>query len=329
VQRREELLARIATLPGVEAVAAMNCPPLESDCMMTPVAKVDERVVERDEFPPIEVHVVSRDFLRAAGIRLRAGRSFDNRERPGRVTAAVLNQSAARLLWKGASPIGRRMSTVGDSTLPVEIVGVVDDVKYDALEAPVRPAIYFDVVQYARNGGSVMIVRSRGDPIAPLPAIRRIIAEADPTAAVYAVATGDEMLARATSSTRFVAMLLLVFGILAALLAALGVYGVLAYLVSQRRREFGVRMAIGAHPSSLLALVVRQGVVLTVAGLVVGVIGALAATRLLSSFLFGVARGDVATYAVIVTVVGVVGVVAAVAPGRRATQVDPIIALRE
>jgi ABC-type antimicrobial peptide transport system permease subunit len=162
-----------------------------------------------------------------------------------------------------------------------------------------------------------------------LPAIRRLIAEADPTLAVYGVATGDEMLARAASSTRFVATLLVSFGIVAALLAALGVYGVLAYLVSQRRREFGVRMAIGAEPSSLLALVVRQGAALTALGLVVGVLGAMATTRLLSSFLYSVARSDVVTYAAIIVIVGVAGILASLVPARRATQVDPVTALRE
>jgi ABC-type antimicrobial peptide transport system permease subunit len=193
----------------------------------------------------------------------------------------------------------------------------------------VRPAIYYDVAQFGAVGGSVVMARTTGNPEAALPAIRRVIAETDPTLAVYGVATGDDMMARATSSTRFVAALLVSFGVTAVLLAALGVYGVLAYLVSQRRREFGVRMAIGAQPASLMTLVVKQGAVLTAVGLVVGVATAVAASRLLSSFLYGVSRGDLATYAVIVIVVGVAGVLAALIPARRATRVDPIIALRE
>jgi putative ABC transport system permease protein len=134
---------------------------------------------------------------------------------------------------------------------------------------------------------------------------------------------------RAASSTRFVTILLVGFGAGAAMLAALGVYGVLAYLVSQRRREFGVRMAIGAQPRSVLALVVRQGAVLTAVGLTIGVVGALAATRLLRTFLFGVAPSDWATYVVIVTVGGAAGLLAALIPAQRATRVDPVIALRE
>jgi hypothetical protein len=327
--RRTDMLTRLAALPGMEAVASYNCAPFGSDCPLMPVSSVDARAAEREEYPPLEVHIVSRDFLRALGTPLRLGRSFDARETPGRVTAAIVNESAARLLWKGASPIGRRLATWRDSTPPAEIIGVVADVKYEAIDAPARPAVYYDVEQWGRSGGTAIVARSGGDPRSALPAIRRVIAETDPTIAVHRVETGDQMLARAASSTRFVTLLLAAFAIGAALLAALGVYGVLSYLVTQRRREFGIRMAIGAQPSSVLRLVVRQGVGLTAVGLVLGVVGAVAATRVLATFLFGVARADVPTYAMIIMLVGVTGVLAALIPARRATRVDPVVALRE
>jgi predicted permease len=328
--RRTEMLAAISALPGVEAAAASNCAPLSSGCGFMPVTRVDNRRSGRGELAGIEVHAVTGDFFHALGIPLRAGRQFDSRDVPGRVTAALINESAARVLWRGESPIGRRLSTFSDDTVPtVEVIGVVADAKYETLEAPARPAVYYKLDQFSQFGGSDLVIRGRGDVGALLPAIRRVIVGFDPTVAIHRVTTGDAMLARATSGTRFVATLLVAFGVGAALLAALGVYGVLAYLVSQRRREFGVRMAIGAQPSSLLALVVRQGVALTAVGLAIGVAGAMAATRLLTSFLFGVARSDVLTYVVIVVVVGIAGVLAALIPGRRATQVDPIIALRE
>jgi predicted permease len=327
--RREEMLARIAALPGMESAAAMNCAPFESDCVLMPVTKIDVRAVERDEYPPIEVHSVSRDLLRTLRIPLRLGRPFDAREAPGEPTAVILNESAARLLWNGESPIGRRLSTFQDGQPQVEVIGVVADVKYEAIDAPARPAVYYDAAQFGASGGSVIFARSRGDAAASLPAIRRVIAESNPALAIHGVATGEEMLARAASSTRFVTALLSSFGAVAALLAALGVYGVLAYLVSQRKREFGVRMAIGALPSSLLGLVFRQGLVLTIGGLVVGVAGAMAASRLLSTFLYGVGRSDALTYAVIVAIVGAAGLVATLIPARRATQVDPVIALRQ
>ena len=328
--RREQMLARIAALPGVEATAAYNCAPFGGDCALMPVSWIDARTVGRTEYPPLEVHVVSRDFLRTLRIPLRLGRTFDSREAPGEPTAAILNESAARLLWRGQSPIGRRLSTFRDTTPPVvEVIGVVADVKYDAIDAPARPAVYYDAAQFSLRGGSVVVARTRGDPTTALPGIRRVIAEADPTIAVFGVATGDQLVARAASSTRFITTLLAGFGIEAALLAALGVYGVLAYLVAQRKREFGVRMAIGAQPSAVLGLVLRQGVALTLIGLVIGIAGAVAATRVLSSFLYGVERTDVMTYVVIVAVVGAAGVLATLLPALRATRVDPIIALRE
>jgi putative ABC transport system permease protein len=326
--RRAAMLARIAALPGMESAAAMNCAPFDSDCALMPVTKVDARAVERDEYPPIEVHSVSRDFLRTLRIPLRLGRPFDARETPGEPTAVILNESAARLLWKGESPIGRRLSTFQDGQPQVEVVGVVADVKYEAIDAPSRPAVYFDATQFG-GAGSVIFARSRGDAAASLPAIRRVIAESNPALAIHGVATGEEMLARAASSTRFVTTLLSSFGVVAALLAALGVYGVLAYLVSQRKREFGVRMAIGAAPSSLLGVVFRQGLALTIGGLVLGAAGAVAASRLLSTFLYGVGRSDALTYGVIVLIVGAAGLLATLLPARRATRVDPVIALRD
>ncbi|HUQ79648.1 MAG TPA: ABC transporter permease [Gemmatimonadaceae bacterium] len=327
--RRAEMLARIAALPGVEAAAAYNCAPLGSDCMFMPVTQVNARAVERGEFPPLEVHAVTRDFLRVLRTPLRAGRTFDAREKPDTVTAALLNETAARLLFRGESPIGQRVSTFTDDATTVEVIGVVADVKYETIDGPTRPAIYFDEDQFSDEGGSVIIARTRRNPAQAVPAIRRLIAESDPTVGIYGVTTGDGLMARASSSTRFVTLLLAGFGLSAALLAALGVYGVLAYLVSQRQREFGIRMAIGALPSSVLALVVRQGVVLTVVGLVLGVAGAFAATGLLSRFLFGVQRADVATYAAIVLLVGLTGVLAALVPALRATKVDPVTALRQ
>jgi predicted permease len=327
--RRREMLARIAALPGMEAVGSHNCMPFASDCSLMPLTHIDGRPVERGEFPPIELHVISRDYLRAMGIPLRAGRAFDSREGEGERTAVVVNEAAAKLLWRGGTAVGRRVAGGGPDAAPIEVIGVVGDVKYDAIDAPARPAFYFDSNQGFSRGGSVIVARTRGEPSPMVPAIRRVIAETDAMIAIHGVTTGSELLGRAASSTRFVTMLLSAFGIGAALLAALGVYGVLAYLVTQRRREFGVRMAIGAQPSSVLALVVKQGASLTAVGLLLGVAGAIAATRLLRTFLFGVTPGDVATYAVIVALVGAAGVLAALIPARRATRVDPVIALRE
>jgi predicted permease len=328
--RRAELVQRVASLPGIEAAALHNCAPFGSDCSMMPITKLDGRPVERGTIPPIEAHVMTEGYLRTLRIPLRSGRSLGAGEAAAASPTAVLvNETAAKSLWRGESPLGRRIVFASNGDPGAEVVGVVADVKYEGIDAPSRPAVYMSANQI-RVGGTVLLARARVSSIDNMvPAIRRVVAATDPSLATYAAATGTGLVARAASSTKFVTILLVGFGVGAALLAALGVYGVLAYLVSQRRREFGVRMAIGAHPRSVLALVVKQGAALTALGLVLGVAGALAATRLLRTFLFGVAPSDWTTYLVIVLVVGAAGLLAALIPAQRATRVDPVIALRE
>lgn len=327
--RRTELVQRVASLPGIESAALHNCAPFATDCALMPVVKIDGRPVERGTYPPMEAHIMTEGYLRTLRIPLRSGRSLDARELASESPTAILvNETAARLLWRDGSALGRRI-VVGRGEDPgAEVVGVVADVKYEGIDAPSRPAVYIMANQLA-IGGTVLLARTRTGTVDVFRAIRGVVAETDPSLATYAAATGPGLVARAASSTKFVTVLLVGFGVGAALLAALGVYGVLAYLVSQRRREFGVRMAIGAQPRSVLALVVKQGAVLTAAGLALGVAGALAATRLLTTFLFGVAPSDWATYLVIVVVVGAAGLLAALIPAQRATRVDPVTALRE
>jgi predicted permease len=327
--RRAELVHRVASLPGIESAALHNCAPFATDCALMPVVKIDGRPIERGALPPMEVHIMTEGYLQALRIPLRSGRSLDAREGPSvSPTAILVNETAARLLWRSESALGRRIVIAGNEDPGAEVVGVVADVKYEGIDAPSRPAVYIMANQMA-VGGTVLLARARAGSADMFPAIRRVVAETDPSLATYAGMTGTGLVARAASSTRFVTILLVGFGVGAAMLAALGVYGVLAYLVSQRRREFGVRMAIGAQPRSVLTLVVRQGLVLTAMGLTLGVAGALAATRLLRTFLFGVAPSDWATYLVIIVVVGAAGLLAALIPAQRATRVDPVIALRE
>jgi predicted permease len=327
--RRAELVQRVAALPGIESVALHNCAPFASDCGIMPIQKLDGKPVERGAIPPVEAHIMTEGYLRTLRIPVRSGRALDAREGVSpSPTAVLVNETAARLLWRGESALGHRIVLAGNEDPGAEVVGVVADVKYEAIDAPSRPAVYISGNQMPRFGGSVLLARGRGS-VDPIPAIRRAVTETDPAVATYAAMTGTGLVGRAASSTKFVTILLVGFGMGAAMLAALGVYGVLAYLVSQRRREFGVRMAIGAQPRSVLALVVRQGAALTAIGLVIGVAGALAATRLLRTFLFGVAPSDWATYVVISMVVGAAGLLAALIPAHRATRVDPVTALRE
>ena len=211
------------------------------------------------------------------------------------------------------------------------MVGAVADVKYEAIDRPAGPALYLAARPAAGGGGQFqthLFVRARTAPAATVAAIRNQVGAADPGLAMYDVTTMADVVRVAASSTRFVTALLVGFALAAAFLAALGVYGVLAYLVTQRTREFGIRIAVGASPGWVLAHIVRQGAALTGVGIGLGILAALGATGVLSRFLYGVARADALTYAAIALLVGVVGTVAALVPARRATRVDPAVALR-
>ena len=332
--RRAALRARVAALPGVESVGEGNCTPLGNDCPRTVVEAVDGAAAAARELPMMEVHDVTPGVFRALGVPLRAGRAFDERDTradslAGSPPVVIVNQAAARVLWPGvASPVGRRL-TAGSTSR--EVVGVASDVHYGVPNEPVTPALFFpDALGRGRQSGATLFVRTAPGtrPAAAVPAIRRAIAEVEPSVAAYEARTMEDAARRATSSTRFVTTLLSLFAAVAALLAALGVYGVLAYGVAQRTREFGIRMALGAGARSVLALVLRQGAAMTAVGVAAGVGAALLASRALDRFLVGVARTDAPTLAAVAALVCLTGLLAAYLPARRATRVDPVRALR-
>ena len=335
--RRAALLERIAALPLVEAVGQANCTPLGGGCTMMMAERVDGVAVERSGVPPLEQHVVSPDYLRALRIPLVAGRAFAAGDAGAGSPPVLVNETAARLFWPGTSAVGRRL-VAGDAgrrdSSGAEVIGVVRDVPYGALEEPPAPAIYLlDTPAHRRTRTLTLVVRARGtaaarDPAALVPALRRALAEAEPGVATSAVRTMPEAVSKAVSSTRFVTALLALFAAVAAFLAALGVYGVLAYMVTQRWREFGVRMALGAEPARVLRLVVRQGAGLTALGVAAGCAAALAGTAALQRFLYGVGRTDALTFGAVALLVGLTGLLAAYVPARRAMRADPASALR-
>lgn len=208
---------------------------------------------------------------------------------------------------------------------PFEVVGVVADARFDGLDQPVRPAIY----RSGGDGGSVLLVRTAGDPASLIPLVRREIAAQDPGVALHDATTGVAVVRDAASSVVFVAGFLTTFAILAMVLAAIGLYGVLAYQVTQRSREFGIRMAIGASRARVMAMVMRQGAAVVLAGVLAGSAVAWWGTPFLSRFLHGIGPRDAGTYALTFFLVAAVGLVAAFIPARRATRVEPVLALRE
>jgi putative ABC transport system permease protein len=277
---------------------------------------------------------ISPDYFRALGIPLLRGRFFtdaDGQDKTPQVL--IINQSMARKYFPGQDPIGQRLQTGDpDPTSQWEtIVGVVGDVKYEGLDAPTDPTLYvpFNEDGWALFSRSMFLaVRTSADPASITSALRAQLAALDKDLPLTDVRTMPERMDESVNQPRFRTVLLGLFAGVALLLAALGIYGVLAYSVSQRTREIGIRMALGANPGRVVALVVARGMVLVGIGLAVGLAGALALTRLMSSLLFAVSARDPQSFAVVSMVLAVVALMACYLPARMAARVDPMIALR-
>jgi putative ABC transport system permease protein len=243
----------------------------------------------------------------------------------------VVNQALARRFWQG-SPIGRRVNPgFADPKVWATIVGVVEDTKNIGLDKPAGPELYFSAAQVAQFGLSTtmnFIVRTDGDPQAMSAGVRAAVREVDPNLPVYSLRPMSEVVARSMVQPRFLSLLLATFSGIALFLAAIGIYGVMAYSVAQRTQEIGVRMALGAQRLHVLRLVFGQGLILLAAGTVLGLVGAFALTRLMHSLLFEITTTDPVTYSGVVVLLAVVALLACYIPARRATKVDPLVALR-
>ena len=272
-----------------------------------------------------EKRVVSEGYFAAMQIPILRGRAFADRDRAREV---VINEALARRSFPGEDPIGRQIAQ-GSSPGHDEatIVGIAADVKQRGLNRAAESEIYFPQSLLAPEEMDV-IVRAEGDPAALVPAIRAQIAQLDPDQPVTKVRTLEQVIERASGPQRLAAQLLSAFALAALLLAALGIYGVVSYAVSRREREIGVRMALGAQAGDVLRMVLREGLRLTFAGVLCGILAALALARLLAGFLYGVSATDPATYLGVAGTLALVAVLASLLPARRATRVDPGISLR-
>ena len=325
----DALLARLAETPGVEAAGLVTFLPLTSGEQRV-ILRVDGGAPPGDPSSPpaARPQVVSAGYFQAMGMRLVQGRWLTPVEDANGSPVVLVNETFARQYVPNEDPIGRQLD-LGEGTQ--EIVGVVADVRHAGLDA--EPAAEFygsyrgQFGRFAARGVN-LAVRTVGDPLAFVPELRRAVLDLDPALPLDDVMTMDARLSGSVARPRFYALLLGLFATLALVLAAVGVYGILAYTVSQRRREIGIRMAVGARQASILALVLRQGATLTALGLVFGVLAALATTRLLRGLLFGVTPNDMTTFVVAPLVLGAIGLLACYLPARRAARVDPVLALR-
>jgi putative ABC transport system permease protein len=318
----------VAALPGVRAVGAVSSLPLSGNVESGGFTIDGAPMPAAGHAPSAQFNIVAGDYFRAMGIQMTAGRLFDSRDRADALAVMVVSRSFVRHFFPNRTPIGERIHSGFDYAPQVrEIVGVVDDVKQTTLDAEIVPAIYIPNAQMPYPTLS-LVVRTDGDPTTALPGIRRELAQLEPATALNRIRTLDAVVSASLERQRFSLVLVGSFAGAALALAIIGLYGVIALGVRQRRRELGVRMALGAAPADVRRLIATEGMTVTGGGIIAGLVGAFVLTRLLRSLLFGVTTTDPAIYAAAAVLVAVVAMVATSLPVHDATAIDPVVALR-
>jgi predicted permease len=321
------MFERIEALPGVAAAGGTTRLPLGSTNISTRVL-VEGRAMSPSELPEVELRRAVHDYFAAMGMPILRGRTFSAEDGPTTAPVAVINQTMARRLWPNEDPVGRRFKMGTNPQTPWStVIGVVGDLRHEALE--VEPAAEFYI--WYLQGPPVapfIVVRTQGDPAALAGSVRAELKALEKDLAVYDMRTMTEVRSASVAERRFILVLALAFGLLALTLAAVGVYGVMALVVSERTQEMGIRLALGAPPVQVLALVVRQGLTLAAVGIVVGSAASMALTPMMTRLLYGVGLFDPVTLAGVPALLLVVALIACVIPARRAMRVDPVTALR-
>ena len=320
------LTERVGALPGVESVAIHDSPPLAGNNGPAPIGVVGQPLPPLSERPSATRHLIGPNAFATLGIPLLRGRDFDDRDRPGTPETVIVNEAFVKQFFPGEDPLGRKLVT-GMGQRVSEIVGVVADTRSVDLNTPPQAEYFLPALQRGENF-TTLLIRTAGDPAAFAGAVRAALREVDADQPLLNAQPYSALIAQRVAERRLVMILLGAFAGLALVLACIGVYSVMAYVVTQRTSEIGIRMALGASPQAVQGMIVGEGLRLAVLGIGIGLVAALLASRLIQQLLFGVPPYDPVTYAGISLLIAVVAALACWIPARRATKVDPLIALR-
>jgi predicted permease len=324
----DNLLAQLRVTPGVDAASLSSLVPLGGHNGNFFQAEGEPPLPKGQSDPVILQIVTFPGYFRAMGVDLKAGRDFDDRDGDSDGThAAIVSEGFAKLHWPGADPIGKRIGYRSDKPMWMRVVGVASDTKHYGLDKDARPEVYMPYRHQPRESMNV-VLRSKVGTTSLIASAREVVRRADPDLAMYEVRTMQERLQRSLWARRTYSWLFGVFAALALALAVAGIYGVVSYAVTQRTREIGIRMALGANPSQVLSGVLREGMTLAAIGVAIGIMGALAATRLLESLLAGVSPHDPLAFVSVSMGLALAALAANLIPARRAASVDPMHALR-
>jgi len=323
----ETLLDRIQAQSGVKSAAVSMMIPLSGNMRMTNDFQIEGQPPARGQALPVaDFRVVSPGYFEALHVPVLAGRGFTRADRSNTPAVAVVNRTAAHHFWGAQNPVGKRFSPDSGKSW-VQITGIVGDIKQYGLDKDVPDEIYVPLAQSPLLDG-ILVVKTAAEPMSIARSVIELLYAIDPNQPVARVQSLEQVRAESVAAPRLTTNLLGLFALLALAIAATGISGVMALAVGQRRHEIGVRMAVGARPGEILQMVLRQGMALALVGVVLGLFGALWLTRLLQQLLFEVTPTDPLTYLGVAVVLGLAALVACYVPARRASRVDPIIALR-
>jgi putative ABC transport system permease protein len=321
-------LERIRALPGVTAAGAGQIFPLSGDDHILTFEQIGKPRPTAGNEPSAAFYAVTPGYFQALRIPIKTGREFNEHDDVAAAPVAILSESMARRFYANENPLGQRIRMA--TSKPTEIVGIVGDVRDQQMESKGRPAVYQLSAQLPNPFAAMYFgIRSAADPAALIPVVRGVIRELDAELPLDAVGTVDALVSTSLAQRRFAMLLMAIFAGIALALAMVGIYGVISYSVTQATQEIGIRMALGARPGDVLRMVLRYAGVLMAAGLTIGIVGALAAGRLIATQLFDVKPADPITFAAVAGALLLTGVAASFAPALRATRVDPLVALRD